>query len=520
MWIGDKVHNAKGEWSTSSVARMVTKQAMSKQETFQDLSLDPPSGKHDLWRWLYTELRNAILDGRLKPGARMPSTRSLAKQYSLSRGTVVEAFDQLQSEGYTRTEVGSGTYVASGVPDGLMSTTRNPAALALPASKAAFSKRAVPFLKDVDVLPASRSIGKAFRAYEPAIDLFPTELWARVASRVLRRAPRSLYGQGNAAGYQPLRRAIAEYVGASRGVRCSWEQIIVTSGTQQALDLLGRFLLDPNDQVWMEDPGYSGALQALRATSARIVPVPVDGDGIIVKAGRKIAPKAKLAYVTPANQFPMGVTMSADRRLELIQWAASANAWIIEDDYDAEYRYTGHPVSSLHALDSSGCVIYVGTFTKMLFNALRLGFMILPGRLLEPFVSARSFVDRHPPTLDQAILAEFITDGHFGHHLRRMRQTYSERIAVLKTAADKHLNGVLDVVHAGAGVRTLGWLKTWTSDHDAAQQARKLGLEVEPLSIFTTKYEQPPALMLGFASCKPAELRRGVSVLAVALRSR
>ena len=270
----------------------------------------------------------------------------------------------------------------------------------------------------------------------------------------------------------------------------------------------------------MEDPGYSGALQALRATSARIVPVPVDGDGIIVKAGRQIAPKAKLAYVTPANQFPMGVTMAADRRMELIQWAVSANAWIIEDDYDAEYRYSGHPVSSLHALDSSGCVIYVGTFTKMLFNALRVGFMVLPGRLVEPFVSARSFVDRHSPTLDQAILAEFITEGHFGHHVRRMRQTYAERIEVLKSAADKHLNGVLDVVQTGAGIRTLGWLKTWKSDHDAAQQARKFGLEVEPLSMFTTKYEQPPALMLGFAGCNPAELRRGVSILATALRSR
>ena len=371
------------DWSTSSVSRMVTKQAMSKEETFQDLSLNPPSGKQDLWRWLYTELRGAILDGRLKPGARMPSTRSLGKQYSLSRGTVVAAFDQLQAEGYTRTEVGSGTYVASGVPDGFLSATRKPAALALPTSKAAFSKRAHQFLKDVEVLPASRSIGKAFRAYEPAIDLFPTDLWARVASRVLRRAPRSLYGHGNAAGYQPLRRAIAEYVGASRGVRCSPEQIIVTSGTQQALDLIGRFLLDPGDQVWMEDPGYSGALQTLRATGARIVPVPVDGDGLIVKAGRKLAPKAKLAYVTPANQFPMGVTMSADRRLELLRWAASANAWIIEDDYDAEYRYSGHPVAALQALDSSGCVIYVGTFTKMLFNALRLGFMVLPERLVD-----------------------------------------------------------------------------------------------------------------------------------------
>jgi GntR family transcriptional regulator/MocR family aminotransferase len=493
---------------------------MSKEETFQDLSLNLPSGKQELWRWLYTELRGAILDGRLKPGARMPSTRSLGMQYSLSRGTVVAAFDQLQSEGYTVTEVGSGTYVASGVPDGFLSATGKPVALALPMSKAAFSKRAQPFLKDVEVLPASHSIGKAFRSHEPAIDLFPTDLWARVASRVLRRAPRSLYGHGNAAGYQPLRRAIAEYVGTSRGVRCSPEQIIVTSGTQQALDIIGRFLVGGGDQVWMEDPGYSGALQALRATGARIVPVPVDGDGLIVKTGRKLAPKAKLAYITPANQFPMSVIMSADRRLELLRWAATANAWIIEDDYDAEYRYSGHPVAALQALDNSSCVIYVGTFTKMLFNALRLGFMVLPERLVEAFVSARSFVDRHPPTLDQAILGEFITEGHFGHHVRRMRQAYAERIDVLKTAADKHLDGVLDVMHAGAGIRTLGWLKTWKSDQDAGRQARKFGLEVEPLSVFTTKYQQPPALMLGFASCNPAELRRGVSVLATALRSR
>jgi GntR family transcriptional regulator/MocR family aminotransferase len=492
---------------------------MSKEETFQDLSLNPPSGKQDRWRWLYTELRGAILDKRLKPGARMPSTRSLGKQYSLSRGTVVAAFDQLQAEGYTRTEVGAGTYVASGVPDGFLFATRRAAALTLPTSKAAISKSAQQYLKDVEVTPASRSVGKAFRAYEPAIDLFPVELWARVASRVLRRAPRSLYGHGNAAGYQPLRRAIAEYLGASRGVRCSPEQIIVTAGIQQALDLLGRFLLSVGDRVWMEDPGYSGALQTLRTTGARIVPIPVDKHGLVVKTGQKLAPGAKLAYVTPANQFPMGVTMSAERRLELLRWASKANAWIVEDDYDAEYRYVGHPVASLQAIDNSGCVIYIGTFTKMLFNALRLGFMVLPERLVEAFASARSFVDRHPPTLDQAILAEFITEGHFGHHLRRMRQAYAERIDILKTAADEQLNEVLDVVRAGAGIRTLGWLKGWKSDQNAAQQVRKFGLEVESLSAFTMKYKQPPALMLGFASCNPAELRRGVSVLTTALHS-
>src|ERR1700733_5186268 len=222
---------------------------MSKEETFQDLSLNPPSGKQDLWRWLYTELRGAILERRLKPGARMPSTRSLGIQYSLSRGTVIEAFDQLQAEGYTRTEVGSGTYVASDLPDGFLSTTGKPTAFPLPTSKAELSKRVQRSLKNVEVTPASHSIGKAFRSYEPAIDLFPVDLWARVASRVLRRAPRSLYGDGNASGYQPLGQAIAEYVGASRGVRCSAEQIIVAAGTQQALVLIGRFLLSDGDQV-------------------------------------------------------------------------------------------------------------------------------------------------------------------------------------------------------------------------------------------------------------------------------
>lgn len=493
---------------------------MGKEETFQDLSLSFPAGEQVLWRKLYIELRAAILDGRLKRGARMPSTRSLGKQYSLSRGTVVAAFEQLQSEGYTRTEVGSGTYVAPGVPDHRIAAASSPQEPGFPASKAGLSRRAHKYLRHVEVMPAPHSIGKAFRSYEPAIDLFPADLWARVASRVLRHAPRSLYGHGNAAGYQPLRRAIAEYIGSSRGVRCSAEQIIVTSGAQQALDLIGRFLLDPGDQVWMEDPGYPGAYQTLLTTGACIVPVPVDEEGLLVREGRRLAPKARLAYVTPANQFPMGSTMSADRRIELLHWAASSNAWIIEDEYDAEYRYFGRPVASLQALDRSGCVIYVGTFTKMLFNALRLGFMVLPERVVDSFAAARSFVDRHPPTLDQAVLAEFITEGHFGHHVRRMRQIYSERGGILMEAAASCLDGLLDVVEAGAGMRTLGWLQTWTSDIEAAQAINALGVETIPLSAFSMKYQKPPALILGFAGCNPAELRRGVSVLATALQKR
>lgn len=489
-----------------------------KTETFQDLSLAPSGGDQELWRWLYTELRAAILDGRLKPGVRLPSTRSLAKQYNLSRGTVVAAFDQLLAEGYTRSQVSSGTYVASGIPDPPIRATQANAPPKVESSKATLSRRAQEILSGIEVLPASHSVGKAFRAYEPAIDLFPVELWARVAARVIRRAPRSLYGQGSTAGYLPLRRAIVEYIGGSRGVRCSPEQVIITSGAQQALDLIARFLLDPGDPVWMEDPGYPGARQTLRAAGAKIIPVAVDRDGLDVKAARKQSPQAKLAYVTPSNQFPLGVTMSADRRMELLNWAKDAEAWIVEDEYDAEYRYRGKPVAALQSLDHSGSVIYVGTFTKMLFNALRIGFMVVPERLAGPFEAARSFIDRHPPTLDQAILAEFITDGHFGHHVRKMRQIYMERMGSLKEAEKKYLGGLIRIDDAIVGMRTVGWLQAGVPEKAAVQRARMLGLEVGSLSTFVTKNVQEPALVLGFAGCNPSELRRGVTVLAAALR--
>lgn len=490
---------------------------MAKAEIFQDLALMPPEAGQDLWRWLYLELRAAILSGRLKRGARMPSTRHLAGQYGLSRGTVTAAFDQLHAEGYTRTQVGAGTFVASGLPDQSIVAKRSRPVLVLPQSTATLSKRALQMVDGVRLLPASNSLGKAFRNYEPAIDLFPVDLWARVSGRVLRRAPRSLYGQGNVAGYEPLRRAIAEYLGAARGVHCDAKQVIITSGAQQALDLISRLLLDPGDRVWLEDPGYPGARFALRAAGAQLIAVPVDQDGLNVDAARKLAPTARMVYTTPANQFPLGVTMSLDRRLALLKWAVDARAWIIEDEYDAEYRYFGRPVAALQSLDRSGCVVYVGTFTKMLFNALRLGFLVLPEPLVGAFEAARSFVDRHPPTLDQAILAEFILDGHFGHHVRRMRQTYAERLFVLRDAARKQLSGMLDVVEAAAGMRTIAWIKAPTPDTTLAQRARALGLELTALSEFTVRHSHPPALVLGFAGCSASELRRGVGVLAAVL---
>ena len=303
-------------------------------------------------------------------------------------------------------------------------------------------------------------------------------------------------------------------MGHSRGVSCSPEQIIVTSGAQQALDLLARVLLDPADELWMEDPGYPGASQAFESAGANVIPIPVDASGIDVAKAMKLSPGARVAYVTPANQFPLGIVMSAERRVELLSWAGRAGAWIIEDEYDAEYRYSGKPLASLHSLDRSGSVIYVGTFTKMLFNALRIGFIVVPERLVEAFRVARSFIDRHAPTLDQAVLTEFINEGHFGHHVSKMRAVYADRSRLLTDEANKRLSGFLDVENAQSGMRTVAWIKTSATEMELTRRAEELGVELVPISSFVRKYERNPALMLGFAGCNAAEIKRGVSVLA------
>ena len=302
-------------------------------------------------------------------------------------------------------------------------------------------------------------------------------------------------------------------MGHSRGVRCSAEQIIVTSGAQQALELLARMLLDPGDEVWMEDPGYPGASQAFQNAGASVIPIPVDGGGIDVARAIKLSPTARVVYVTPANQFPLGTVMSAERRVDLLSWAARAGAWIIEDEYDAEYRYSGKPIASLHSLDRSGSVIYVGTFTKMLFNAPRIGFLVVPEHLVDAFRIARSFMDRHAPTLDQAVLTEFINEGHFGHHVRKMRQVYSDRSQLLTEEANRRLSGLLDVEHAQSGMCAVAWIKTHVTERALTRRAEHLGLQVSPISSFVSRYEQKPALMLGFAGCNASEIKRGVSVL-------
>ncbi|HYZ85214.1 MAG TPA: PLP-dependent aminotransferase family protein, partial [Bryobacteraceae bacterium] len=363
-------------------------------------------------RGLSDELRNAILQGRIRPGTRLPATRDFAKQYSLARGTVVNVFEQLQVEGYLCSRTGAGTWVNERLPDGdLRGSRRSP----LPAVV-----RPEPMVG----LPCNGP-SRPFRVYEPAIAHFPVKVWTRLARRRLAAFSSWLRTEHDACGFAPLREAIADYLASSRGVKCYPDQIMIVSGIQQGLDLLARVLLNPGDPVWMEEPGYFGALMAFRNAGARIVPVPVDDEGLSVSAGMSLCAHAKAVYLTPAHQFPLGMTMSLDRRLALLDWASRAGAVVIEDDYDSEYRFESRPVPALQGLDARCNVAFVGTFNKVLFPWLRLGYVVLPPTLVEPFLALRYATEFRCAGLDQAILCDFIVAGHFGRHIRRMRELYA-----------------------------------------------------------------------------------------------
>jgi GntR family transcriptional regulator/MocR family aminotransferase len=473
-----------------------------------------------LYRQLYSALRAAILTGRLRAGTRLPATRAVASESGISRNTVLNAYGQLLAEGYVEGEVGSGTYVARTLPDELLharaSATRAPQ---LPQAGRALSRRGALLATTRVPTPLFPGELKAFRPGVPALDAFPFELWARLVARRWRRPQRALLGYGDPAGYRPLREAIATYLGEARAVRCEPEQVIVVAGSQQALDLTARMLLDAGDAAWIEDPGYLGARGALLGAGAQLVPVPVDGEGLDVAAGMTHNPAARLIYVSPSHQYPYGVTMSLPRRLALLEWASRAGAWVLEDDYDSEYRYAGRPLAALQGLDSEGRVIYLGTFSKVLFPALRLGYMVVPADLVEAFVAARALSDRHSPSLDQATLADFIADGHFARHIRRMRALYEERQAILVAAAVRELEGLLDVRAAEAGMHLVGWLPEGIDDVCASRQAAAHGVEAPPLSLYSLAPLRRGGLLLGYTAVGEKEILEGVRRLAKALRT-
>ncbi len=326
-------------------------------------------------------------------------------------------------------------------------------------------------------------------------------------------------GYGNSAGYAPLREAIAAYATAARAVRCDPAQVVIVSGSQQGLDLAARVLLDPGDVAWIEEPGYLGARGALLAAGAQLAPVPVDEQGLDVLAGIARSPTARVAYVTPSHQYPLGVTMSLPRRRALLQWAQQSGAWVIEDDYDSEYRYAGRPLAALQGLDTDGSVIYIGTFSKVLFPSLRLGYLIVPPQFVEAFVAARALADRHSPTIDQAVLAEFMLEGHFTRHIRRMRALYASRRDALMAAAQHELHGLLSVAPTEAGMHAVGWLAEGHDDRVASARAAAHGVEVPALSAYALEPLARGGLILGYSALTEAQIAAGVRRLALVLRS-
>jgi GntR family transcriptional regulator / MocR family aminotransferase len=513
---------------------------MARQSSALALNLRGPTAGTELYRWLYEQLRTAILDGRLQPGARLPATRDMAEAYGLSRTTIVTAYEQLKAEGYLDGRTGSGTYVSEVLPEDLLNARGGRAdgrvglgsEGRLPHRRiglSLYAKRLTPF-RTAPEYPV-----RAFRTNQPALDLFPTTLWAQVAASRLRRATTAMLGGGEALGYRPLREAVAEYLNTSRGVKCAVDQVLIVSGAQEGFDRTARLLLNPGDEAWMEEPGYVGAAVVLRAMGAKIRAVPVDEEGLDFEAAATIpssrnrdrrgsrraaahGSRPKLVYVTPGHQFPLGMTMSLRRRLALLEWARKSGVMIFEDDYDSEYRYSGRPVPALQGLDRAGVVIFGGSFSAVMFPGLRLGYLVVPEEMVDVFAAAQSVSTHHPALLGQAVLCDFIREGHFARHIRRMREIYAERLGVLLKAAGKELGGALEISNVEAGLQTIGLLLGSYSADRLVKEAAKENVELRSLSRYYSREKPMNGIVMGFAAVEPKELRRGVEAVVEALR--
>jgi GntR family transcriptional regulator / MocR family aminotransferase len=541
------------------------------------LPLDP-SAARSLYGQVYDGLREAIIVGRVPPGARLPSTRALAADLGVARNTVALAFDQLRTEGYVVGRRGGGTRVRDSVPDSLIDVRRRRGAPG--AAEAAASGGHQPDDPDGATMrrgnaapnrthdPASPTLSAAhsrprnalailggpqlslrgqqlaaatlglvdrggtdpvpFRMGVPALETFPARLWARLTARCWRRD--GVYmGDSDPLGEPILRAAIAAHVTSARGARCTPDQVFIVSGALQGLDLIARLFLDAGDAAWVENPGYFGSFAPIAAAGARIIAVPVDHEGLDVSAGERAAPDARLAYVTPSHQFPLGSVMSASRRFALLAWARRSAAWVVEDDYDSEFRYTGRPLPCLQGLDAehrgpdeAARVLYIGTFSKTLVPGLRLGYLIIPDAVVDKVRAARRVIDRHPPTFAQGVLADFIGEGHYARHVRRVRALYAERQAILLDAAKTELDGLIDLTPDAAGLHLVGWLPQGVSDAAASDAALAHGIETLPLSRCMrgpSEHIERGALLLSYAGFDGNALRKGVLSLRRVLES-
>jgi len=473
-----------------------------------------------LYRQIYEGYRDAIVERRLRGGQRLPSTRSLAAELRISRIPVLNAFEQLLAEGYLESRTGSGTFIATSLPGELLHPSGRPAApRSAPARRAPrpVAARSAALARED---PVRWFKGKgAFNVGEPALDRFPAAIWSSLVSRHARAADARLLSYGPPMGLESLREAVAEYLRTARAVRCEAPQIMIANGSQQALELAARVLLEADSAVWVEDPGYFGTQALLRLSGARMVPVPVDDQGMQIAAGIARCPKPRAVFVTPSHQFPLGVTMSAARRLQLLDFARESGSWIVEDDYDSEYRYGNLPIAALQGLDRDSRVLYIGTFTKILFPAVRLAYLVLPADLVPAFTEVRRVSDVFSPTFPQAVLADFIREGHFARHIRRMRVVCRERRETLVSALEREFDGALRVMGDEAGMYLTVALPRGWNDLEIASRAADQGLWVAPLSGSYLGKASQSGLILGYGSTDAEEIEGGVRRLREVIRS-
>ncbi|MFY1019405.1 PLP-dependent aminotransferase family protein [Ectopseudomonas khazarica] len=488
------------------------------------LPLGTPEEGVSLQSWLYESLRAAILLGRLPAGSKLPSTRAMAEYYKLARGTVQAAYQQLLSEGYLQARTGSGTRVSKVLPDPTLNAgyVRRKVVAEVKESRSAPDTPWLNRLAEIDPIFSRRTLPSGLRPFFPHrgdIKAFPIDLWRKLHTQQLRSSRLSMLLDSDPAGLPALREAVAGYLAIARGVQVSASRILLLSTVQQGLDLCLRLLAPGESQVWMEDPGYPGARQLMEVSGVRRVDVPVDQAGLRVDEGVRLARDARLAYVTPSRQAPLGGELSPARRLALLQWAQEQGSHIFEDDYDSEYRFIAKPIPALRSMPGAEhSVIMAGTFSKLLFPAIRLAYLVLPEHLVEPFTRASALLSRHANGLAQAVLADFIHEGHFDRHVRRMRKIYASRADAFAEAAHRHWRGLIDVPEIRAGMDIACRLHV-EDEQLAFERLQEAGIGSIPLSRYWVANTQAPGLMMGFAAYDEAAIEDSAKALVQALRA-
>ncbi|HEF8772809.1 PLP-dependent aminotransferase family protein [Providencia manganoxydans] len=469
---------------------------------------------------VYHTIRNAILDGRLTSGIKLPSSRAFAEMMSISRNSVIAGFERLTDEGYLVTKQGSGTYVATTIPDELIRFTTNPKNN----NKSQYSAlKLSPVLNHLTTLwensRPNTNKRQFFNIGIGCVDQFPHDLWGRLLGRVWRKSKHEITHYNHPDGYLPLRKILVDYVRSTRGVNCREEQVIIVNGTQQAINLAAKVLLQRGDCVWLDDPGYDSARAILAASEATISPIPSDSDGMDIDYAAEHCPDAKLIYTAPSHQFPLGTTLSLARRLTMLEWAHQNNAWIFEDDYNSEFRYLSKPIQALQGLDTHQRVIYAGTFSKMMYPGFRLGFLIVPEILIEPFTMVKYYSDSHSGYLEQAALAQFIQEGHYARHVRKIRKICYSRQHTLINAINQYLAHIFEVTPTDSGIHAVCWLKPDINLQSILSACHQLQFGVQPLSRYCINNQNNNAILFGYAAHTESEITKNIIALSQLLES-